>query len=220
MHYTQRSSTRFTSYLAQCAKRQLISCCNLTSVVIASFVLTACGGGGDGTGSVLADAQGRWVSTTCEVDGERSQNEEILVNGTTAIQSLVIYVGSTVCGGDLTISTNLSSTISANGDLTPVTGGDAKNLDVTADRAFITGSDAILAVFASQGTTLQDQFTAQGIPDINNVALSGLVETTEMFTIYRVSGNELRLGESSFLNDGTSAALRHSVLGEEIYLRQ
>ena len=187
---------------------------------IVSVVLTGCGGGGDSTPSPLADAQGRWVSPTCVVDEDQSLQEEITVSGSTGIQTQVRYTSSTTCEGTLTINTNVSTTITVTGETTTVDEGEAKQIDLNFTRGYITASEAVLSVLESQGTTLQDSFTAQGIADINNVPLSDLVDAEQLFTIYKVTGNELRIGGAFAFNDGSSAETRHTVLGSETYIKQ
>lgn len=192
----------------------------LTAVIISVF-LAGCGGGGGDSGTPdLADAQGHWISPSCVVDDDQSLQEEITVSGNTGIQSQVRYTTSTTCEGSLTVSTNVSTTIALTGETTTVTEGEAKQIDLNFTRGYITASDATIAVLESQGTTLQDLLAVQGITDINNVPLSDLVEAEQVYTIYKVIGNELRIGGDFAFNDGATAETRHTVLDSERYIKQ
>ena len=81
------------------------------------------------------------------------------------------------------------------------------------------GSEALTDLFASQGTSLQDFFTAQGIADINNIPVTTFFDSPELFTIFSISGNTLSIGLDSPSFDGSTAALRHDTLDPDIYTR-
>ncbi|MBX2811693.1 MAG: hypothetical protein KTR25_07780 [Myxococcales bacterium] len=180
----------------------------LLSIAMASLVVSGCGGDGDESSPpLLEDLQGRWISSTCEVvegdDGaifseisgasEVSNVVEIFISGSTAIISSVQYVNSTSCEGSLTFSANSSWTITASGETTTVSTGEAKHLDFSADRLYITASDSLKALLKSLGTTLEDLLVGdqEEVVDLDNLDPDS---TLSFDTIYQVSGDELRLG--------------------------
>jgi len=180
----------------------------LLSTVAFSVALLGCGGSSDGESS-NADIQGSWASPCALEDDDSSIRAEWTFNGNTLTQSRVTYLNSVDCTGNLTLSLNLPGTISVDGTTTELSDGDAKNIDIVYRSGNITASDLAVGVLESQGTTLDAVFAAQGIADINNLPFEtfGRVQA-ELFSIYRVDGDELRIGSTSGGFDGTTPALR------------
>ena len=175
--------------------------------------LVACGGGGSDAPSNNADLQGIWFGQ-CEADEDGdSTRDEWNISGNSATQSAVTYISATDCSGPLTVSVNVPATFTVDGMVTDVTGGPAKHVDVVYSPGNITASSATISNLESQGTTLSAIYAAEGIPDINNVSLADLGLTqANLYSIYRVSGNQLQVGDTNDSLDGSSPALRPTSL--------
>lgn len=177
------------------------------------------GGVGDtGMGIAGSDLQGMW-RTACVADEDNTSFElEFALNGNSFVSSQITYINSTNCSVSDFFTVALNGTLATIGERNASV--DAINLDLLFANVRITGSDGFNATLASQGTTLQDVFSADGITDINNVPVTTFVSSPAFFTIYSVSGNTLRFGDDTDSFNGTSPALRHVALStEDVYTR-
>jgi hypothetical protein len=181
--------------------------------------LSACGGGGGGD-SLSSDLQGRWVSQDCVADGDQSFKTTATISGSRLVQSNIRYTNNSNCSGDLTVNTNLRGQITVLSETTETTVGTAKHANLVYQTADITGSAALNDLLETQGTTLQDFFTAEGVTDITNVPLNDLIDNAEVFSIYLVSGSTLRVGDDSAGFDGTSPQMRHREFSDEVFEKQ
>lgn len=176
--------------------------------------LTACSS--DSPAAKNADLQGTWV-TSCLDDGDGDKEQEQLVfSGDSLQRSIITYISTDTCDGDNFVSVTASGTYSVSDGITELAGGNAKHVDVSFSNGSITAGTLTTSILESQGTSLQDIYTNEGIPDVNNVQLDSLGIPEVLFSIYRVTGTRLSTGETLGANDGSSAASRHSVLDEDV----
>ncbi len=188
--------------------------------LVLSVGITACSSsGGEGAGA-LEDVQGTWVTPCIPDEDGDSERLEFTFQGAQMIQSDILYIGTTNCDNNDFVSNNLFANVVATGEVTELAGGDAKHVDITYTRATISASPVRNNLLEEQGISLQDVATANGIPDINNVPLDGLVDSVNLYSIYRVDGDELRIGSTSGVNDGSSPELRSTTLSTTTRLQR
>jgi len=191
----------------------------VATLLLISLTIASCGGGsGDGSNSFSSSnsrLDGTWQSSDCEFAASGvSTTDEITFSGNSFTFSSISFLDNTLCASELT------QTIHIDGTFNLPTGSAQSNnalpMDLTFLRGRLTASDALIAVLSSQGTTLQDVLTAEGITDINNIPLSMILPSTELYTIFERMGNTLRLGDDSPSFDGSTPELRHVTLGDDV----
>lgn len=195
------------------------------SLLATTLFLAGCGGGGSSSGgssgtpvpSGLAAIQGTWQSADCEVNGADSTTSEVVFSGSNFTQTDTFYTSNTDCSGDLSVSFHIDGTMNISGEATQA--GDAEHLDLTFTRGSLTASAGTTELLTTQGISLQDFGTAEGITDINNIPVTDLVSSPQLYTIYSVTGDTLRFGLGTPSFDGSAPALRHDVLDGDVYTR-
>jgi hypothetical protein len=185
----------------------------LASSILFSLTLVACGGSSSNDPADNADLQGTWVDV-CEVDGEDSTRTEFSFTGNKMTQAVVTYLNTTNCDNDLTLTLGIDNTYEVDGSTTTlVDGSTAKNVNVVYGQAYYVGSDLVTAVLDSQGTSVAEIAASQGLGDIDNIPLAALgIEQEELYSIYRVSGDQLFSGDTDSGLSGNTPESRLNTL--------
>ena len=133
------------------------------------------------------------------------------------IRDRIDFIGSADCSGSIFLTLEFSGTYTTPGGRNESL--NAPHLDIMYSNARYSGSAALLDIFLSQGTTIDDFFLGQGISNINNIPVTTFFSSANLFTIYSLSGSTLSFGLDTDSFDGSSSALRHNSLDQNVYTR-
>lgn len=159
------------------------------------------------------DVRGIWLGA-CDVATNNFDFTQLAVTfGPTSYQiSVVSYANPAGCSGTNYVSVNLLGSYVVPGGVTELEDGNANHLDITYRNGTISAGDDFTELLTAQGTTLQDVYTAEGFPNINDVSLEQLEVTERLFTIYRIDQGRFFTGGSTGFRNGSTADRRHNVL--------
>jgi len=205
-------------------------------VALASIVLLAgCGSkgsdskknsteGGGSTGAVSA-LEGTWVGA-CESDNGKYQKESLTVTGSAYEQTVRLYTDS-ACTTEESV-TIYSATVVDAGDASTPAGAKAINSTV---------SKLIMTFKTPEGLDVANNgISAFGMPPIcgGGFVLNQAKELTQStcandpiyslffgtaYSIYKIDGDKLYIGETDETNDGSSASKRAKVLGSSYFTK-
>lgn len=168
-----------------------------------------------------ADTQGVWLTECRENDDGRFERDSLAFGPTSYQLSVIVYIDSPDCQSDFFLSINIIGTYAVSGEVSVLSDGTtAKHVDIDIINGTVTASAATHELLASQGTSVQEIFTEQGVENINDVSLDFFPVPEEIFTIYRVVGDQYFGGAELGFLDGSTAQRRHPILAETSNFRK
>ncbi len=169
---------------------------------VISILLISCGGNGSGpNGSLLNSLEGSWT-LTCKIDQSRPDNStrhELAFRSNEVYSLETLFYGTTNCSSTADkLFIAVSGTYIVSDNNTSLAGQQLSQIDVQFSNGSYSGSEELINTLASQGTTLEDIFAADGIPRLDNLPATQFFANPNFRIVFTQLGNTLRIG----LEDG------------------